>query len=225
LTRTQWAGVARRTPTYLRAYRDAPGSLDRAQQRADWLGDRLFWGGVGSVLEAGCGCGRNLAVLRRRYPSLRLLGADICPQAVGETRAAVPDAQVALLDLYDVPAWPTEFTADIVLTSGSLCHVEPTALPGVLRALVARAKLGLVLLEHFEADGVGGRCLKGPKAWHPALRATGEGYCLWSIAPGKVFGSLWDTFERRGWAHRLVDVPKPLQAPGATRLLVLGAFV
>lgn len=224
MTTAQWRGISRRTRTYLDAYRDNPGSQDRAQRRAEWLAALPIWEAGGSILEVGCGAGRNLAALGRHWPGKRLLGADLNHEAIVAAREAVPAGLFEELDLYDVPHWPHAFVADTVLTCGVLCHLGPSTLPGVIRALVVRARHRLVLVEHF-ADGKGSVCLKGPKAWHPALRATSEGYCLWSLTPGRVFGVLSQTFERRGWAHMWIEVPPNLQAPGATRLLVMGETI
>ena len=221
MTTAQWAGISKRTPTYLKGYRDAPGSQDRAQRRAEWLASLPLWNGMASVLEVGCGAGRNLACLSRRRPELRVLGADICPEAVGEARRILPGGQVGLLDLYEVPEWPDTFVADAVLTCGVLCHLEPSVLPGVLRALAVRARRRLVLVEHFDARK-GGVCLKGPKPWRPELRDTGA-YMLWTLHRGRIFGSLWQHLERVGWSPQTIEIPRDLQAPGATEVLVLSA--
>lgn len=218
MTTVQWAGIARRTPTYLTGYRDCPGSQDRAQRRAEWLADLPLWDGMSSVLEAGMGCGRNLAALDRQR-GLVPFGADICPEAVDEARTVLPqDARLDVLDLYGVPEWPDAFRADAVLTVAALCHLEPSAVPAVLRALAVRARRALVLLEHF--DDRRGLCLKGPRSWCPVLRVTGP-YALWTLSGWQVFGGLQETLARRGWSYQWVEVPQDLQAPGATRLLIL----
>lgn len=41
----------------------------------------------GSVLEIGCGTGRNLALIRRRYPSARLFGLDISAEMLASAKA------------------------------------------------------------------------------------------------------------------------------------------
>ena len=99
--------------------------------------------------------------------------------------------------------------------------MEPSTLPGVLRALAVRARRRLVLVEHFD-ERKGGICLKGPKPWRPELRAAGA-YCLWTLHRGRIFGSLWQHLERLGWSWWSVEIPKDLQAPGATEILVLSA--
>ena len=221
MTTTQWAGIAKRTRTYMEAYRDQPGSQDRAQRRAEWLATLPLWS-AGSVLEVGCGAGRNLAALGRHHPALRLLGADLNHEAIVAARETVPAGYFEELDLYDVARWPDAFVADVVLTCGVLCHLEPSALAGVIRALVVRARRRVVFVEHFAEKGK--VCLKGPRSWKPKLRVTNEGYVLFSISESQVFGALSAELIRGRWVWNRLALPGDLCAPGATRLLVLSAM-
>ncbi len=52
----------------------------------------------GSVLEVGCGTGRNLAVLARHYPTARLFGVDISAEMLKNARRNAPGAMLALGD-------------------------------------------------------------------------------------------------------------------------------
>ena len=49
----------------------------------------------GTVLEVGCGTGRNLIVVARRYPDARLYGFDVSPVMLAEARRAVVRAGLA----------------------------------------------------------------------------------------------------------------------------------
>ncbi|RKE64287.1 methyltransferase family protein [Microbacterium sp. AG238] len=55
------------------------------------------------VLDAGCGAGRMLHLMRERRPDLRLVGLDLSPQMIGLARAGCPFADLAVGDLADVP--------------------------------------------------------------------------------------------------------------------------
>ena len=51
-----------------------------------------------SVLELGCGTGRNLALVARRYPQARLYGVDISAEMLKNARRNVPGACLAVGD-------------------------------------------------------------------------------------------------------------------------------
>lgn len=206
----QWAGIATRTDTYLDGYSDRPESNDRAQRRAEWIAGLAHWPEAASVMEVGCGAGRNLAVLRRHHPALSLLGADICPEAVETARHALPEATIACLNLYEVEDWHESWRADLVLTLGVLSHLEPSVVPGVVQALARRARKGLLFVEHVSPPG--GRLLKGPAAWGPTLKATGD-YLLWTVSVGQLTaGGGLGSFD-------VAILPEDLRSPGATAAL------
>ncbi len=49
----------------------------------------------GTILEVGCGTGRNLIVAARMYPEARLYGFDVSPVMLAEARKAVAKADLA----------------------------------------------------------------------------------------------------------------------------------
>ncbi|MET0239622.1 MAG: methyltransferase domain-containing protein [Sphingobium sp.] len=65
----------------------------------------------GSVLEIGCGTGRNLALVASRYPSARLHGLDISAEMLKNARRNAPDAMLAQGDA-------TRFDAGLLLGEG-----------------------------------------------------------------------------------------------------------
>lgn len=140
---------------------------------------------------------------------MRLLGADICPEAVEQARRAVPGAKIECLDLYEVETWPDEYGADVVLSLGVLSHCEPTSVPGIVQALARRARMGVLFVEHFSA--VSGQLLKGPASWRPALKATGP-YLLWTVSAEQIMGH---------GDEILIPLPEDLQSPGATAALLV----
>lgn len=52
----------------------------------------------GAVLEMGCGTGRNIALVARRYPKARLFGIDISAEMLKNARRNAPDAVLAVGD-------------------------------------------------------------------------------------------------------------------------------
>lgn len=206
MTARQWAGIARRTVTYAEGYQDRPGSEDRAQRRARWIAAHPIFRRAGSVLELGCGMGRNLAELGRAYPALRLTGLDVCLEAVDATRRIARVGNAEVHDLYDPTPLPP---ADVVLTCGVLVHLHPGRLDGVLRRILAAARVGVLLIEDEGHDEV----VKGPRAWQPEL-VTGE-YVLWRPS---LKTRLWRAASVPGWSlctALLLPLPADLVAPGA----------
>ena len=211
MTSAQWAGIAKRTPTYLEAYRDRPGSDDRAQARARWIAGSILgaFPGVRSVHEIGCGAGRNLAELRRICPDLRLSGEDICPEAVRAARATLgPNAPIFQGDLVDeIPV-----RADVLLSVGVLVHLHPRLLPEILSKLWRAAMRGLVLVEEWGENEV----VKGPASWN-AHQRTGN-YVLWRPALPELTA---DLLPRPSDESTMDDLPSRYQSPGATTIFVV----
>lgn len=207
MTSEQWRGIAARTPTYLQAYLDRPGSADRAQRRAEWLAAQPVWEGASSVLELGCACGRNLAALRRRW-DLRVSGVDISLAALAEAERILPGGQFCCANLYEL-ATARPLPADVVLTCGVLGHLEPSAVGPLLGWMLRAARRAVVLVE----EPGQGEVLKGPRPWAPRDRVSDD-YVLWGH---RLFRGLIDAGARRLDA---IPLPEDLCAPGATRLLV-----
>ncbi len=72
----------------------------------------------GAVLEVGCGTGRNLIAVARRYPNARLFGFDISEEMLTTARAHVTKAG---------------FGDRIVLKQGDATDFDPQALFGIAR--------------------------------------------------------------------------------------------
>lgn len=205
----QWRTIAQRTPTYLLGYRDRPGSADRAQLRSGWIADQIDrLGDFESLLELGCGCGRNLAAVRRRMLSPlvpRLAGIDICPEALLAAQSAMPSADLHCADTLSLRAIPE---ADVVLTCGFLGHVPPADLAPLLYAMLNAARRRVVMVEEPGHDEVA----KGPRAWG-AEKNTGA-YVLWRHDFDRVLAALGHEA-----AHE--PLPEALRAPAATEVLVV----
>ncbi len=79
----------------------------------------------GSVIEVGCGTGRNLALVARRYPRARLHGIDISEEMLKSARRNAPGATLARADAtgFDSAALLGEATFDRVFMSYTLSMI------------------------------------------------------------------------------------------------------
>jgi len=98
-------------------------------------------------VEIGCGTGRNLAVLARRFPEARVTGIDLSEEmlSVARRKLGVFGDRVALQ--HRVHSSVLDEPADAVLFSYSLSMMNPgwqTALASALRGLTAGGVLAVV---------------------------------------------------------------------------------
>lgn len=116
--------------------------------------DALRLGDAGSVLEIGCGTGRNLKLMADRSPALRLTGIDISSEMLKTARAKIAQAglgdRVALLH-GDAIALPIGRKAARILMSYSLSMVPDWrgALAVAIEALEPGGLLAIVDFGHF----------------------------------------------------------------------------
>ena len=207
MTAREWATIHERAATYLPTYTDKPGSEDRAQRRAEWLAAQPMWDFRESVLELGCGAGRNLAAIQRRWPAIEVGGIDINEAALWEAKRILPGGQWMRANLYEVADADLPARPDVILTSGCLGHLEATAVRTLLRWALRQSEV-VVLLEQPGH----GEVLKGPKAWG-AAKSTGS-YVLWAWP---FSDWLVDAGAKR---VEITPLPEDLCAPAATELLV-----
>jgi SAM-dependent methyltransferase len=73
------------------------------------------------ILDAGCSSGYLLEDLRARYPRATLLGADLVASGLRRAHTLVPDAQLLLADVCDLPV--ADGVVDAVLSANLLEHV------------------------------------------------------------------------------------------------------
>jgi SAM-dependent methyltransferase len=100
-----------------------------------------------SVIEAGCGNGRNLLYLKSRMPDLTITGLDLSEPAVRLAREAASRYGLAGDFIqHDITApWPVEKT-DVVFSVHALEQLPDTALQ-TLRVMRGHARKAVVLLE------------------------------------------------------------------------------
>ena len=106
-------------------------------QRAKWLAARIALYRPTSILEVGCGYGKQLACLRDTMPDVRVTGVDFSPTQLAEARrhlADVPGVSLALASGLRLPF--ADRTFDLVLTSAVILHNEPDAAEAIRREVI-----------------------------------------------------------------------------------------
>jgi S-adenosylmethionine-diacylgycerolhomoserine-N-methlytransferase len=118
---------------------------------------------TGSLLEVGCGTGRNLAILARRHPGARLFGVDISAQMLASSarRLAGMPVTLAVADAQELAPGTVagEPSFDVVLFSYSLSMVPDwrAALAGAMSCVAPGGRLVVVDFGRFEGWGTAGR--------------------------------------------------------------------
>lgn len=210
ITANQWRTLSQRASRYLDTYwSDADVTDSRGRRRSVWLADLPPFREAGSVLELGCGAGRNLYVLQQRYPALRLFAIDINPTAIAHARARVR-GELLVGDVYDLEALLGDETVDVIFTMGVLIHLHPETLADLIQAMRRRARRYLVFVEQVSHTN---EVVKGPARWRPTRRVTGD-YIQWSPNLPAILDGL-------GLGFDLSAVPVGLQSNGARHCLVV----
>jgi SAM-dependent methyltransferase len=120
-----------------------------------------FPGPVGSILEFGCGVGRNLPCLRRRFPESGLSGCDVSGGSLALAASRCPEASLFICDEPGIRAHAGRF--DLILIAGVLHHVtDGEARRKAVRAVRRMLKDGgrAVVFEHNPRNPVVVRSLK-----------------------------------------------------------------
>ena len=108
--------------------------------RASWIAARVAAYRPSSILEVGCGYGKQLRALRGELVC-PLVGVDFSPSQLGRGRAYLgdlPDIGLALADGGRLPFADRQF--DLVLTSAVILHNPPPAAERIRREVVRVAR-------------------------------------------------------------------------------------
>jgi S-adenosylmethionine-diacylgycerolhomoserine-N-methlytransferase len=123
-----------------------------AKMTSAWLAEKIIKPlNPRSILEVGCGSGRNLRYIQKYIPQTKIFGIDINEDAINIAKKELGsvDASLTATSLYDLGRFKDN-SIDVVFTSGVLMHVPHEKAPGVVREMHRIARYAVV---HFELDG------------------------------------------------------------------------
>lgn len=165
-------------PDYFREQEDHPAR----SLRSAWLADRIAGYRPTSILEVGCGYGKQLRLLRERLPDAPLFGVDFSPSQIAEAGRYLADTggiALALASGLHLPFPDRSF--DLVLTSAVILHNPPPAAEQIRREVVRVARR---LAAHNEDTNVSyNRFGYDTAAWY-----RGEGIPVLEAGPIEVEG-------------------------------------
>lgn len=108
------------------------------------------------ILEVGCGTGRNLASLRRRFPHARITGVDLSEQMLAIADGKVRDDKTTLLRrAYSAPVHGVGEPYDLVLFSYALSMFNPGWEQAIDAACEDLAEGGCVAVVDFSHSAFG----------------------------------------------------------------------
>ncbi len=109
----------------------------------------------GVLLDAGCGAGGFLAWVREQGTFARLCGVDVSSEAVELARQAVPDAEIDVAPVHELPFADDSF--DVVVLADVLQHVAERDVDSSLRELRRVLRPDGVLLVRTNGSRTGRR--------------------------------------------------------------------
>lgn len=116
-------------------------------KRTRWLAEVLSTFEPASVLELGCGAGRNLFYLQKLLPACRLLGVEINADAAETARQELGSSfELVSHSLYELSHLPDD-SIDVIFTSGVLMHVPHEKVEWVVKEMQRISRKGVVLYE------------------------------------------------------------------------------
>jgi SAM-dependent methyltransferase len=133
--RTYW--TLRGGEEYFREQEDQPSRSERAR----WLAARVADYEPASVLEVGCGYGKQLRAIRRELPGVPLVGLDFSPSqlAIGQTYlGGLGPIELVLGSGSRLPFPDASF--DLVFTSAVILHNPPAVAEAIRKELLRVAR-------------------------------------------------------------------------------------
>ena len=130
-------------------YNDKLQMLDEEQIRGiifEALKQKLKKMKFESILEIGCGSGRNLAYVQRCYPDKKIYGVDIAEQMIKEAKQNVPSATFFCCSASEIPL--DDKSIDVVFSVHAIEQMT-AVLPSVVKELKRVCKDRIVLMELF----------------------------------------------------------------------------
>jgi SAM-dependent methyltransferase len=118
---------------YFREQEDHPSRT----LRSAWLADRISAYRPASILEVGCGYGKQLGLLRDRLPDVPLFGVDFSPTQLDQARRHLDGMRGVGLALATGLRLPfPDHAFDLVLTSAVILHNPPAEAEQIRREVV-----------------------------------------------------------------------------------------
>ena len=97
-----------------------------------------------SVLELGCGWGRNGVAIARRWPRIRYSGVDVSGALIESACGHLPEATFWVADL---ATWTTDLRFDVVMAISTLGHLLPPHVPTVLDRMRKAARHDVIVID------------------------------------------------------------------------------
>lgn len=109
-----------------------------------------------SILEVGCNCGPNLALIRRRFniPDTHLAGVDPSITAIAKAIEELPAINYQVGTASRLPFPDKSF--DVIISDAALLYVGPDEINEVVKEFDRVAKKGLILVEWYDAKSTEG---------------------------------------------------------------------
>lgn len=121
-----------------------------ARMVSQFLADKMKEFSPESVLEMGCGAGRNLECIQKGIPSCTINGFDINPVAINVANEQTEEPKnIKVASIYETSHILTD-SIDIVYTAGVLMHLPEDKVDGVISEMNRIAKK---VVFHFELHG------------------------------------------------------------------------
>lgn len=127
------------------------------------------------VLELGCGTGRNLAMIGRRWPGMRLFGIDISREMLGSAQARLGNgARLALADAsaFDAAALLGTARFDRIVISFALSMIPPWQETIAHAATLLAPGGSLHIVDFHDAAGLPGPLRRLLQAWLTRFHVT-----------------------------------------------------
>ena len=120
------------------------------KKRTDWLANTINEFEPVSVLELGCGSGRNLVYIKQKNPECALYGVEINPEAITAAKSQLgSEFKILSNSIYDLDNIESK-SIDVVFTSGVLMHIASDKISYIKANLNRIAKKAII---HYELHG------------------------------------------------------------------------
>lgn len=100
-----------------------------------------------TLLEVGCNAGPNLALIKERWPEVKVSGIEASLKAARFARDMIPQAEIIVGNLLWLP-WPDK-SFDVVLADAVLMYIKPEDVKLAFSELKRVAKRAIVVVDRY----------------------------------------------------------------------------